>query len=87
LLHLKNLDGLDMRVFAPAAGFALGQRTGSRPFGVAAGRNALGPEVARRVGGEMDHETMRINMPRAAAPVHPPVTIGDFELEAQASSS
>ena len=55
----------------------------ARPFGVAASRDALGPEVARRVRGEMDHETMRINIARAAALVDPPVTIDDLELEAQ----
>jgi hypothetical protein len=27
LPRLKDLDGLDIRIFAPAAGFALGQRT------------------------------------------------------------
>jgi hypothetical protein len=31
----------------------------------------------------MDHETVRINMACAAALMHPPVTIGDLELEAQ----
>ena len=46
-----------------------------------AGRDALGPEVARRLRGEMDHETVRINMVRAAALVHPPVTIDDLEFE------
>ena len=62
LPRLKDLDGLDTRFLAPAAGFALGQRTASHPFGVAAGRDALGPEVARRVRGEMDHETVRIDI-------------------------
>ena len=52
------------------------------PFGVAAGRDALGPEVARRVRGEMDHDTVRINMARAAALVHLAARIGGLELDA-----
>ena len=83
LPRLKDLDGLDTRVLAPAGRLAFGHRTAARPFGVAASRDALGPEVARRVRGEMDHETMRINIARAAALVDPPVTIDDLELEAQ----
>jgi len=78
----KDLYGLDIRIFAPAAGFALGQRTASHPFGVAAGRNALGPELARRVRGEMDHETVGINMARAAALAHLAAGIGGLELDA-----
>jgi hypothetical protein len=38
------------------------------------------------VPGKIDHETMRIDMVRAAARVRPPVTINDLELEAQESS-
>jgi hypothetical protein len=82
---VKNLDGLYIRVFAPAARFALGQRKTSCPFGVAAGRDAPGPEVARGVRGEMDHETVRINVARVAALMHPPVTINDLELEQEDS--
>ena len=82
LPRLKDLDGLDTRFLAPAARFALGQRTASHPFGVAAGRDALGPEVARRVRGEMDHETVRIDMARAAALVHLATGIGGLELDA-----
>ena len=82
LPRLKDLDGLDTRFLAPAAGFALGQRTASDPFGVAAGRDALGPEVARRVRGEMDQETVRIDMARAAALVHLATGIGGLELDA-----
>ena len=74
--------GRDTRFLAPAAGFALGQRTASHPFGVAAGRDALGPEVARRMGSEMDHETVRINMARAAALVCLATGIGGLELDA-----
>ena len=80
--RFKDLDGLDTWVLAPGAGFALGQRTASDPFGVAAGRDALRPALAWRVRGEMDHETVRINMARAAALVHFAAGIDDFELEA-----
>ena len=80
--RLKDLDGLDTRFLAPAAGFALGQRTASHPFGVAAGRDALGPEVARRMRGEMDHETVRINVACAAALVHLAGGICGLELDA-----
>ena len=80
--RLEDLDGLHTRFLEPAAGFALGQRTASHPFSVAAGRDALGPEVARRVRGEMDHETVRINMARAAALVHLAAGIGGLELDA-----
>ena len=80
--HLKDLDGLDVWFLAPAAGLAFGQRTASLPFGVAAGWDALGPELARRVRGEMDHETMRINMARAAALAHLAAGIGGLELDA-----
>jgi len=86
LRRLKDLDRLDICIFAPAVAFALGQRKAFRPFGVGAGRDALGPEVARQVRGEMDHQTVRINTARAAALMHPPVTIDDLELEAQAYS-
>ena len=53
-----------------------------RPFGVAAGRDALGPELARRVRGEMDHGAMRVDVARAAALVHFAVSIGGLELDA-----
>ena len=56
LPRLEDLDGLDIRFRAPAAGLAFGHRTAFLPFGVAARRNALGPELARRVRGEVDHE-------------------------------
>ena len=79
---VEDLDGLDERIFAPAIGIAFGQRTAFCPFGVAAGRDALGPELARRVRGEMNHETVRINMARAAALVHLAVSIGGLELDA-----
>ena len=82
LPRLKDLDGLDIRIFAPAAGIAFGQRTASHPFGVAAGRDALGPELARRMRGEMDQETVRINTARAAALVHLAGCIGGLKLDA-----
>ncbi len=82
LPRLEDLDGVDIRLFAPATGIAFGQRTAFCPFGVAAGRDALGPEVARRVRGEMDHETVRINMARAAALVQLAAGISGFELDA-----
>ena len=81
--RLKDLDGLYIRIFAPTGGLAFGHRTAARPFGVAAGRDALGPEFAWRVRGEMDHETVRINTAHAAALMHSSVTIDDVELEAQ----
>ena len=56
--RLKDLDRLDIWIFAPAVAFALGQGKASRPFSVGAGRDALGPAVARGVRGQMDHETM-----------------------------
>jgi hypothetical protein len=56
---VEDLDGVDIRLFAPAIGIASGQRKACCPFGVAAGRDALGPELARRVRREMDHETVR----------------------------
>ena len=79
--RLKDLDGLDTRFLAPAAGFALGQRTASHPFGVAAGRDALGPKLARRVRGEVDHDAVRVDVACAAALVHLAGGIGGLELD------
>ena len=79
---VEDLDGLDIRFFAPATGIAFGQRTAFCPFGVTAGRDALGPEVAQRVRGEMDHDTVQINMACAAALVHLAAGIGGLELNA-----
>jgi len=83
---VEDLDGVDIRLFAPAIGIAFDQRTAFCPFGVAAGRDALGPEVARRVRSEMDHETMRINMACTAALVHLAAGIGGLELDAHDDS-
>ena len=79
--RLKDLDGLNTRFLAPTAGFALGQRTASHPFGVAAGRDALGPELARRVRGEVDHDAVRVDVAHAAALVHLAGGIGGLELD------
>jgi hypothetical protein len=81
LPRLKDLDGLDTRFLAPAAGFALGQRTASHPFGVAAGRDALGPELARRVRGEVDYDAVRVDVVHAAALVHLAGGICGLELD------
>ena len=40
----EDLDGLDIRFLAPAAGSAFGQRTAFHPFSVGAARDALGPD-------------------------------------------
>src|SRR5215472_2511694 len=58
LPRLEDLDGLDIRFRAPAARLAFGHPTAFLPFGVAARRNALGPELARRVRGEVDHDAV-----------------------------
>ena len=81
LPRLKDLDGLDTRFLAPAAGFALGQLTTLRPFSVAAGRDALGPELARRVRGEVDYDAVRVDVARATTLVHPAGGIGGLELD------
>jgi len=49
---------------------------------VAAGRDALGPELARRVRGEMDDDAMRVDVARAAALVHLAAGVGGLELDA-----
>ena len=79
--RLKDLDGLDIRVLAPAVGFALGQRTASHPFGMAAGRDALWPELAWRMCGEVDHDAVRVDVPRAAAFVDLAGGIDSLELD------
>ena len=68
--RLKDLYGLDTRFLAPAAGFALGQRAAFHPFGAAAGRDALGPELARRVRGKVEHDSVRVDVAHAAALVN-----------------
>ena len=81
LPRLKDFDGRDTRFLAPAAGFALGQRTASHPFSVAAGRDALGPALAWRVRGEVDHDAVRVDVAQTAALVHLAVGIGGLELD------
>jgi hypothetical protein len=81
LPRLKDFDGLHTRFLAPPAGFSLGQRTASHPFGVGAGRDALGPELARRVRGEVDHDAVRIHVAHAAALVHFAGGICSLELD------
>jgi hypothetical protein len=61
---------------------ALRSASAGLAIGVAAGRDALGPEVTRRMRDEMDHETMRVNMARAAALVHFATGVGGLELNA-----
>jgi len=82
LFRLEDLDSLDMGLLAPANGLGLGQRTGFCPFRVAASRDALGPKLGRRVRGEMDQQTVRINMARAATLVHLAAGIGGLEFDA-----
>lgn len=81
LPRLEDFDGLDTRFLAPAAGFALDQRTASYPFSVAAGRDARGPELAWRVRGEVDHDAVRVDVSQAAALVHLAGGIGGLELD------
>ena len=80
--HFKDLNGLDMRFLAPAVGLAFGHRTVSLLFGVAARRNAFGPELAWRVRGEVDHDAVRVDTPRAAACVHLAAGIDGLKLDA-----
>src|SRR5262245_52479169 len=85
LPRLEDLDGLDIRFLAPAAGTAFGQRTASRPFGAAVGRDALGPELIRRVRGEVDHDTMAVDAAHASALVRLAVLVDSLELGAHAA--
>jgi hypothetical protein len=71
-----------MRSLAPTGGLAFGQHPAFCPFRVAASCDALGPELGRRVRGEMDQETVRINMARAAALVRLAAGIGGLEFDA-----
>jgi hypothetical protein len=86
LPRLEDLDGLDIRFLAPAAGLSFGRRAASFPFGVAERRDACGPELARRVRGEVDHDAVRVDTPRAAALVHLAGGIGRLELDAHSPS-
>jgi len=85
LPRFKDLDGLDIRFLAPAAGLAFGQLTASRPLGVAEGRDALGPELAWRVRGEVDHRAMAVEAAHASALVQLSVLVDSLELDAHAA--
>jgi hypothetical protein len=74
LPRLKDLDGFDTRFLTPAAGFALGQRKALLPLSVAEGCDALGPELARQVRGEVDYNAVRVDVAQAAALCTLPVT-------------
>jgi hypothetical protein len=79
LLRREDLDVLDGRFLAPAAGSAFGQRTAFHPFSVGARRDALGPKLARRVRGEVDHNAMRVDVLLASALARPAGGIGGLE--------
>ena len=87
LPHLKDLDRLDMRFLAPPADPAFCQRTAYYPFGVAARRDSLGPDLTWWVRGEVDHDTMRVRMVHAAALVQLASGIKGLELNAHNSLS
>jgi len=74
-----------MRFLAPAAGAPFGPRNASRPFGAAVGRDALGPELARRVRGEVDHHAMAVRAAHASALVQLAVLVDSPELDAHAA--
>jgi hypothetical protein len=48
---------------------------------VAAGRDALKPELARRVRGEVDQDAVRVDAAHAAALVHLAGSVGGLELD------
>src|SRR5262249_30005862 len=85
LPRLEDLNGLDVRVLAPAASTPFGQRKASRPFGAAEGRHALGPELAGRVCGEVDHHAMAVEAAHAGAVVRLAVLVDSLELDAHAA--
>ena len=87
LPRLEDLDGLDIRFLAPSAGLSFGRRAASFPFGVAERRDACGPELARRVRGEMDHDAVRVGTPCAAALVHLASGIDGLKLDAHDCSA
>ena len=82
LPRLEDLDGLDIRFLAPAAGLSFGRRRAFLPFGVAERRDTCGPELARRLRGEMDHDAVRVDTPCAAALVHLAGGIDGLKLDA-----
>jgi len=74
-----------IRFLVPAAGTAFGERTTSRPFGAAVGRHALGPELARRVRGKVDHHAMAVEAAHAGALVQLAILVDSPELDAHAA--
>src|SRR5262249_47396356 len=84
LPRLEDFNGLDIRFLAPAASTPFGQRNASRPFGAAVGRHALGPELAGRVRGEVDHHAMAVEAAHAGALVQLAVLVDSLELDAHA---
>jgi hypothetical protein len=82
LPRLEDLDGLDIRFLAPAAGLSFGRRAASFPFGVAERRNACGPELARLLRGEVDHDAVRVDADCAAALVDLAAGIDGLKLDA-----
>src|SRR5262249_39551213 len=83
--HLPCLERLDLehvRLLAPVAGLALGEFARARPLGAAVGRHALGPELAGRVRGEVDHHAMAIEAAHAGPLVQLAVLVGMPELDA-----
>src|SRR5262249_7583691 len=81
LPRLEDLDGLDIRFLAPAAGLSFGRRRALLPLGVAERRNACGPEPARRLRGEVDHDAVRVDADCAAALVHLAAGIDGLKLD------
>ena len=86
LPRLEDLDGLDIRFLAPAAGLSFGRRAASFPFGVAERRDACGPELARRLRGEVDHDAVRVDVDCAAALVDLAAGIDGLKLDAHVYS-
>src|SRR5262249_53052331 len=83
--RLEDLDGLDVRFLAPAASTPFGPRKACRPFGAAEGHHALGPELAGRVRGKVDHHTMAGDAAHAGAVVRLGGRGVSLELDAHAA--
>src|SRR5262249_60924287 len=81
----EDLDRLDIRFLAPAASTPFGQPNAARPCGAAVGRHALGPELAGRVRGEVDHHAMAVEAAHAGALVQLAVLVDSPELDAHAA--
>jgi hypothetical protein len=85
LPHFKDLDCLDIWFLAPASGLSFGHCAASLPFRVAARRDAVRPERARRLRGEVDYNAVRVHTPRAGALVHLAGGIYGLELDPHCS--